>query len=170
LTHEIVQGKSAWEVGEPLHLRRSSDGCVLAPAATAADLHPEAVAAFLPDGRRGIVLVADACRPASVNGVPVRGGLQRLRDGDRVDVDGIAFAARFSLQAREGAWTPPDGIGDAAARCAVCRADFREGDAVVWCGACEAAHHRRCFQARSSRCGRYGCLAVTHIGRAEQGD
>jgi hypothetical protein len=124
---------------------------------------PNVIAAFAAGKRDECFLIADASQPVRVNNVLLRGGLQPLRESDRVEIDGSVLTVRMTHEAQRGIW---EDAADAT-RCPVCRATLRAGDEVVWCGRCRAPHHQRCFLARSGRCGVYGCLQPHDADRGQ---
>lgn len=125
---------------------------------------PNAMAVFTADKRDECFLIADVSQSARVNNVPVRGGLQSLRDGDCVEIEGSVLTVHITHEARQGVWEQAENV----LRCPVCRATLRAGDAVTWCGHCDTPHHRRCFEARQGRCGVYGCPAA-HTPQVNEG-
>lgn len=163
MTCLIHNGKS-WTLTDSLTLFRDNGAWQLHPGPIAESEPGDAVATFLSDGRDGCLLVTGTAQPARVNNVAVRGGLQPLCDGDRVEVEGSVLRVHITCEARQGVWEQAENV----LRCPVCRATLSEGDAVVWCGRCDTPHHQRCFAARQGRCGVYGCPAA-HAPQVAEG-
>jgi hypothetical protein len=155
----FIHNTQRWTLTDALMLCRDAGEWQLRAESCA-----ESVAAFLADGRDACLLVTSASQSVRVNNALVRGGVQPLHDGDCVRfAEGVVFTVRITHAARLGAFEP----AAESVRCPVCRATLRAGDAVVWCGHCDAPHHQRCFEARTRRCGVYGCPAA-HASQTDE--
>lgn len=124
-------------------------------------------AAVLVPRRSEVILTVPLWEPWRVNSSPVRGGLHVMRAGDRLSLDdsGLVFQVVDRLEARSG----EAGESEGGAVCPVCKAPIRPGDRFAECGHCGTPHHLRCLVARRSRCGVYGCLAVTPVTAGDGG-
>jgi len=162
----IADGKRTIIINEPLAISLDAGRLNITPVCDSPN-REFVIAVMLPRPHDTVLLVGAADSEMTLNGVPVRGGIELLRPSDRLMLApglDVTIEAVRRAQAREWA------ASDRPTRCPVCRVHFCEGEIVMLCPRCGTPHHNACYIAREQRCGMFGCLAKGEAFNREEID
>lgn len=102
--------------------------------------------------RRGWVILDFSGSDTAVNGLRVA-ELKRLQHGDRITVGSATAVFR---EISEAVLPADAAVIQRGEICLVDRAGFEEGQTVVYCPVCEAAHHLDCWEFAGRACANCG--------------